>query len=317
MEWVILGAGSLGAVGVWWLVEGFVGRQVAACCPEGGGGKIPLVSYRQALPYLRGNPHITHGYRQHYSPRMALRSLFALHNETANIWSHLLGWLLFAYFTLRSVIDLVWADAPQADWIHQIALTVYCWGALTLLACSTSFHWIGCVSDQVYALTAKLDYSAIAILILVSFFPFMYSLFYCRLPLGLFYSFAISAITVGALYVSWSETFSKPGYQALRAGLFIAMGLFGGIPLPHACISIGIDRSWPVLWPLLLMGALYIGGALLYAMQIPERFFPGKLNLIGHSHFLFHCCVVAAACVHYWNIHRLIDWRHAVLGTCG
>ena len=30
---------------------------------------------------------------------------------------------------------------------------------------------------------------------------------------------------------------------------------------------------------LLLMGCLYITGALLYAVRIPERFFPGKLDI--------------------------------------
>ena len=195
-------------------------------------------------------------------------------------------------------------------------MVVYCAGAAALLACSTSFHWLGCVSDDVYKLTAKLDYSGIAVLILVSFFPFMYSLFYCRLYLGLFYSAIITLLTAAGIYVSWSETFSKPGYHRLRAGLFVSIGLFGGIPLPHACLYVvGIDQSWPVLWPLMLMGVLYIGGALLYALHIPERWVPGKLNIFGHSHFLFHCAVVAAACVHYWNCHRLIEWR-ATLPPC-
>ena len=30
---------------------------------------------------------------------------------------------------------------------------------------------------------------------------------------------------------------------------------------------------------LILMGCLYITGALLYAVRIPERFFPGKLDI--------------------------------------
>ncbi len=61
---------------------------------------------------------------------------------------------------------------------------------------------------------------------------------------------------------------------------------------------------------------LYIGGAVLYALHIPERFWPGEFNFIGHSHFLFHCCVVAAALVHYWNVAAGNDWRVSVLGNC-
>ncbi len=119
-----------------------------------------------------------------------------------------------------------------------------------------------------------------------------------------------------AIYVSWSDTFSRPGYHWLRAGLFMGIGLFGGIPMPHAGFLLGMDKTWPVLWPLFLMGALYITGALLYAMHIPERWFRGKLNYFGHSHFLFHMFVVAASLTHLWNVHRLIDWRLAAIPHC-
>lgn len=308
---------------VW--VRRFVSGQFQAvlrkCCDAKPGRRgrgvrgSPLYAYNEALPYLRGNPFITHGYRQEYSLREALQSLCTVHNETANIWSHLLGFLLFAYFTLSSAWDLMVAEAA-ADPLHQVAVMVFCWGAASLLACSTTFHWFGCLSDEVYMLTAKLDYTGIAILILTSFFPFMYSLFWCKLGWGLFYSACITLLTVLAIYVSWSEKFSKPGYHWLRAGLFIGVGLFGGVPMPHATLALGLERSWPVLWPLLLMGALYIGGAVLYAMHIPERWFPGKFNAIGHSHFIFHCCVVCAACLHYWNVHRLIAWRQLAMPTC-
>ena len=40
---------------------------------------------------------------------------------------------------------------------------------------------------------------------------------------------------------------------------------------------------------LLFMGALYITGALFYAFRIPERFFPGKVDIwVGGHHFHFN-----------------------------
>jgi len=42
--------------------------------------------------------HIETGYRINFSsPRLCLSSLFQLHNETANIWTHLLGVLCFFF----------------------------------------------------------------------------------------------------------------------------------------------------------------------------------------------------------------------------
>ncbi len=53
------------------------------------------------------------------------------------------------------------------------------------------------------------------------------------------------------------------------------------------------------------------GGAAIYASRIPERWMPGKLDLIGHSHQLWHVAVVLAALVHYKAIMVLLQWRDA------
>ena len=64
-------------------------------------------------------------------------------------------------------------------------------------------------------------------------------------------------------------------------GVFIFFGLSGIAPATHFGIVNGWERSVEeaCLGWLILMGILYITGALLYAMRIPERFFPGKLDI--------------------------------------
>jgi adiponectin receptor len=41
--------------------------------------------------HLKDNPHILNYYRSGYNFKKSLRSLFSLHNETGNIWTHLVG----------------------------------------------------------------------------------------------------------------------------------------------------------------------------------------------------------------------------------
>ena len=58
------------------------------------------------------------------------------------------------------------------------------------------------------------------------------------------------------------------------------------------------------------MAFLYILGAVLYGLRIPERFLPGKFDLWFQSHQIFHVLVVFAAMVHYHGmtnmaVHRL------------
>jgi hypothetical protein len=56
--------------------------------------------------------------------------------------------------------------------------------------------------------------------------------------------------------------------------------------------------------------ALQLGVAT-YACRVPERWFPGKFDIFGHSHQLWHLAVVLAAWVHYLAIMILLHWRDA------
>ncbi|KAK9837509.1 hypothetical protein WJX81_007514 [Elliptochloris bilobata] len=67
---------------------------------RGKAAKRAATSLFADLPdYLRDNEYITRYYRADYSVRESLASLFRLHNETGNIWSHLAGALLFLVLT--------------------------------------------------------------------------------------------------------------------------------------------------------------------------------------------------------------------------
>jgi hypothetical protein len=54
-----------------------------------------------------------------------------------------------------------------------------------------------------------------------------------------------------------------------------------------------------------MMGVLYLTGALLYAARIPERWMRGKCDIWFQSHQLFHLLVVAAAFIHYNGISEM------------
>jgi adiponectin receptor len=66
------------------------------------------------------NPYVRGGYRVGARWLGATRSIFMVHNETVNIWSHLIGFVLFAmllvrtFFTAHSGIGL---ETPPAGWV--------------------------------------------------------------------------------------------------------------------------------------------------------------------------------------------------------
>ena len=69
------------------------------------------------------------------------RSVFSLHNETVNIWTHLLG---FLFFLVLMVKDLVWAQDHIRDTADYGATALQ---LLTYQACmlaSSLFHTLSC-----------------------------------------------------------------------------------------------------------------------------------------------------------------------------
>ena len=47
-------------------------------------------------------------------------------------------------------------------------------------------------------------------------------------------------------------------------------------------------------------GILYIAGATIYMLRLPERFFPGLFDIFGSSHQIFHIFIVIAAVMTYY-----------------
>ena len=75
-------------------------------------------------------------------------------------------------------------------------------------------------------------------------------------------------------------------------GVFIALGLSGVIPAMHYVITEGFYQAvnYAALGWLVLMAILYIVGAIIYAVRIPERIWPGKFDIwVRRCCFLFIC----------------------------
>lgn len=97
----------------------------------------------------------------------------------------------------------------------------------------------------------------------------------------------------------------------------MSFGLSGIIPAIHYVLMEGwISKvSQASLGWLILMGLLYILGALFYALRVPERWFPGKCDIWFQSHQIFHVLVLVAAFVHYHGISEMAMYRVTV-GEC-
>ena len=78
---------------------------------------IPLYSFEFIPSYLQFNHFIRSGYRVGLSFKLCLLSLFTLHNETINVWSHLIG---IIYLVAYAPFDFLYISSLDAPYPHHL-----------------------------------------------------------------------------------------------------------------------------------------------------------------------------------------------------
>lgn len=196
--------------------------------------------------------------------------------------------------------------------ITRWPMFIFLGGAMLCLLSSSTCHLLSCHSAVVSSIIWRFDYAGIAALISTSFFPPVYYGFLCQPLVRNTYLTTIVIVGFATIAVSLIPAFQTTKYRTFRASLFFGMGISGVIPCAHKLIFF-YHIPTVVATTLLegLMGALYGLGALFYATRVPERWLPGKFDIAGHSHQIFHILVVAGAFTHYQAGLLYLNWRDA------
>ncbi|CAG8530492.1 15766_t:CDS:2 [Dentiscutata erythropus] len=105
-------------------------------------------SFSELPHWLQDNVDIITGYRRPtYSYIKCVRSLFYLHNESVNIWSHLVGAVIFIIILITTYFSLsAYSSITPWDFVVQYSFLV---GVLLCLTFSTLFHSFMCHSEMI------------------------------------------------------------------------------------------------------------------------------------------------------------------------
>lgn len=278
---------------------------------------MPLY-WDQIPPWQRDNQYILSGYRAvSNSFRKSFASLAHVHNESVNIYSHLIPAVLISILSIPLHTSLM-AKHTNVSIADTIVLGCFALGAVMCLAMSAVFHTVQNHSPNIARIANQMDYIGIVFLIVGSFVPSIFYGFYCHPMLQTVYLTMITSLGLLCAAISATPQFRHPTWRRFRARMFIALGLSALFPVVHGVMKFGIkqmNKQIGLFW-VILQGSLYIGGACIYATQVPERIYPGVFDIWISSHQIFHFMVVMAIISHLHGLTNAFNYNHSFMAIC-
>ncbi|KAF8820368.1 putative Adiponectin receptor protein 2 [Cardiosporidium cionae] len=293
---------------------------VPICDTSSNIGTVNDVPLYQKIPFILG------GYRlKQTNWKICLASILKLHNETCNIWTHLVG---FVYF-MAYAIHFVWLNGDSAMRSFKNSILLFIQEAvnqgnipfssvdkydilfedksffvllgliLTSALCmfgSVVFHVFCSSSPRSQKNCLKLDITGINGLICWSAFAGIHIGFYCTPLFHKLYMIQTIILACVLIPAPFLGEFLSPKIWNFYPVFCALLALTGFIPLLHyfSLASTNEIKSFGV--QLAAMPVLYLAGLFFYLTRIPEKIFPGKFDIVGHSHQIWHVFVFFAAC---------------------
>lgn len=274
----------------------------------------PTVNKEQ-VPLLFHEPHVLSGFRHLNQPwSYYFLSLFQVHNECLNSWTHLIALILIIkkMFTFSMEVDLI--TDPYMWPLSSGILSI-----IILYLCSSLAHCLQSRSELAHYTCFMFDYAGIG---LYGTGSIVLHYNYCMLPsykLGALRQWAITiGIGLGVL-VCMCCSISKIRYR--RPYPFVRrvwqLGSVGGIyawlilPIAHRVFLFLISSQWDQGLPHHMEQMVwFLVAGFFFGSDIPQRFFPGKFDFVGHSHQLFHICILMVSWKQLDGVYEdIMSWK--------
>ncbi|KAI9497374.1 hemolysin-III related-domain-containing protein [Zychaea mexicana] len=258
-------------------------------------GAERLLRYHELPKEWQENEYVLSGYRFYASSRDCVRSIFMLHNETLNIWSHLIGFIFFSFLSV-SVFNHHFPEAPVSD---RAIFATFCIAALKCLFCSSIYHTFIC-HHKIKGFAATLDYIGIALLIAASVLVTEYYGYYCRPVARSRYMVFTGFVSSFGVVLPFFKCWDTKEFRPIRIAVFLSLAFSSIVPVLHLVALYGFWSTWAFLEPAMISVSMYLLGVLFYVNRWPEKKFPGRFDYAGMtSHAIWHVFVCFGIYFHY------------------
>jgi len=269
-----------------------------------------LIKYEDLPDPWKVNPHITRGYRFSDTKLGCLRSILRISNELFNIWSHIIGLVL-----VLSIAFYIYPRSPNFSISTKSDIFIaacFFLAACKCLVCSTMWHTMSSISSQdLLERFACVDYTGISLLVATSIMTVEYCAFYCEPVSRWTYMLLTASLGIGGTVLPWHPTFNQSDMAWARVGFYVLLAATGFLPFFQLSMTYGLTYTMYFYAPIAQSILVYLGGAILYAAKIPERWFPGMFDYVGGSHNIWHLAVLGGILFHYMAMQEFFS--HAFL----
>lgn len=271
-----------------------------------------LLNQSEAPAYMREDS-ITSGYRRKLSYGACVISCFVLHNETINIWSHFIGFMVFLYYLLV----LIFYPPPTASTYDMAPITVQLITYQICMISSALFHTFSCHSEQAHRGWQETDHFGIIWAMFGTYVPFLCQAFHCHFEYKIFHLVVVAsmvAVVVGSRYSDKIAQFTKVQREDSKSGIQLKVTLIVAcyfiVPLLHWIWLYGGLQNQVVLQKLqevILPWSFGALGFIFYRTRYPEKIWrtSGMFDIFGASHQVWHVMIFLGMFCWYYQAHTI------------
>ncbi|KAL4961994.1 hemolysin-III protein [Aspergillus stella-maris] len=239
--------------------------------------KARTVTWQEISEWQFDNKYILSGYRPAKADYLEIfTSLTFLHNESCN-----------RYLAEPQFLNVSFMDHTMFG--------IYFWCAEVCLVLSALYHLIQPHSHQVEQFWHGMDPLGIVIVTVGTFSSGIYYVFFCEASSQkLHWAIVLTTGTITGVLIS-NPLLKMLRWRKVKVSAFIIFGASSFIPLLHGVQRYGLGymlRYSGMKWYLLEL-FFY-----LELFRIPERLAPGKFDIWGSSHQIFHVAILCAMYTH-------------------
>lgn len=262
---------------------------------------IPTCSVDE-VPLQFQEPSVFTFYRRPHQPWWYyLASFFQMHNECMNTWTHLIATILMIYKLIIFSQKIDFLNDP-----YTWAMLGGILSSIFLYCASTMAHCFQSKSEMTHYTCFMFDYAGVGLYGIGSvvahfhyctedhLYPYIKDVF---VPIGVLTSVSCclccsyAKVKYTRPYPTARKLWHIGGVMSLYFWLISPVydQVFNCLLNGYRCDDTIPLHSWQLIW--------FMAAGFFYASEIPQRFYPGWCDFVGHSHQLFHVCIFMTT----WN----------------